>query len=148
MPSCKVLMDPEVLLKLIPYSFDEFTVLAHKFEYAIHNTTWHGTLQKNAIVSDVPASEFLFFTLFWLCNYPTLTLLSVPSATQTISSKDPLAHVEKVSCSNSSSEGQVISLEDARQCTGDTSEDLCTGTFMKMEEAREEGESRVVAEPE
>ena len=76
MPSCKVLMDPEVLPKLIPSSFDKFTALAHEFEGAIHNTTWRGTLRKNTIMSDVPASEFLFFTLFWLRNYPTLTLLS------------------------------------------------------------------------
>ena len=76
LPSCKVLMDPEVLPKLIPYSSDEFKALVHEFDDAIQNTTWHGTLQKNANVPDIPAAEFLFFTLFWLCNYPTLTLLS------------------------------------------------------------------------
>ena len=42
----------------------------------IHNTTWCGTFQKNTGTPDVPAPEFLFFTLFWLCNYPTLNLLS------------------------------------------------------------------------
>ena len=41
-----------------------------------------------------------------------------------------------------------LSLENVGQHTGDMLEDLCTGTFMKMEEAREKGESRVVAEPE
>ena len=41
-----------------------------------------------------------------------------------------------------------LTLEDMHQCTGDTSEDLRAGTFVEMEEAREEGESRVVAEPE
>ena len=74
--SCKVLMDPKVLLKLIPYSSKEFGVLATKFSNVILNTTWRGTLQKNAATLDIPAPEFLFFTLFWLCNYPTLNLLS------------------------------------------------------------------------
>ena len=41
-----------------------------------------------------------------------------------------------------------LTLEGSCQYTGDTFEDLCTGALMEMEEAREEGESRVVAEPE
>ena len=64
LPSCKVLMDPEVLPKLIPYSSEEFGALAAEFSDVIHNTTWHGTLWKTVITSDVPAAEFLFFTLF------------------------------------------------------------------------------------
>ena len=76
LPNCKVLMDPEVLPKLIPYSNEEFQALVGEFSDVIHNTTWCGTFRKNAGTLDVPALEFLFFTLFWLRNYPTLTLLS------------------------------------------------------------------------
>ena len=57
-------------------------------------------------------------------------------------------YVEKVSCSNSSSDGKVISLMDTGHFNCDTFQDLCAGTFMKIEEAREEGESWVVAQPE
>ena len=62
LPSCKILMDPKVLLKLIPYSSEEFGALAAEFSDAIQNTTWRGTLWKNTVTLDAPAAEFLFFT--------------------------------------------------------------------------------------
>ena len=46
LPNCKVLMDPEVLPKLIPYSNEEFQAQAGKFSDVIHNTTWRYILEK------------------------------------------------------------------------------------------------------
>lgn len=59
-----------------------------------------------------------------------------------------MAYLEKVSCSNSSSECHVTSPWRSCQCSGDMFQDVCAGMFMEMEEAREKSESGVVAKQE
>ena len=62
---------------MIRMDIETFTNLAEEMFEAINTTTWRGEVRQNiSTATPIPHHSFLFFTLFWLSHYPTISLLS------------------------------------------------------------------------
>ena len=72
------LSDSSAVKKMTSLSRLELESLHEEALHFINMTTWHGEERKNPLtIPPSPTLPLLFFTLFWLKHYPTLSLLSV-----------------------------------------------------------------------